>query len=264
MFLNTLTKPFSYIYYFLTKRLEKKLGYKLVLPKDKNWIDGTMIYDMTPVWKKHGINAGGINYFTIGVIKDNISTRYNYLSPYYQAWLGGYLVRFSEDREWNADDHFNLGSADQKNWLEMYGDHNPYVKLGKTKFIKNIQLGKYKGKLYEGSGLSDTDVGGEKKSLILPILLSGFANILTISNPKLQLNYKNFIPNIKNNQLEHFQKISLKGYVLIVELKNRIKAVFYVNGSIFRDNFGKKYDYFENLKEKLLHLITQINILEVK
>ncbi len=262
MLLDLLTKPLTYLYYLHTERLEKKLGYKLLLPNNKNWIEGIMIFNMTPVWRKFGIEATGINYFIIGAINDGVSSRYDYNSPYYQAWLGGYVVKFKKNRKWSAADHFHLGTADQKQWLSVYGDPNPFVKFDKILSTKTVTIGGFKGNMYEANGWSNSDVGDCKKSLSFPIMLSGFANIFMISNPKLHLSYKNFIPKTDNN-LQPYQKIYLKGFVFITDLGNNVKAVLYVNGAEFKDKNGEIHDSFRNIKRELLDLISGIQIAKV-
>ncbi len=260
--LETLSKPFAHLFYHYTKTLEKKLGYLLILPEDTNWIAGTMLFDMSLVWKRNNIDAIGLNYFTIGAIQDGLSTRYIETSPYYQAWFGGYIVKFSEDRKWTAEDHFNLGLADQKQWLSSYGDPHPFVQLDQAKLIKKITLDKWSTDLYEVSGWSNSDVGNKPSKLFVPIIFSIFSNMLMISNPNLHLKHKNFLPK-PPEFLTPYQKIYLKGYVAIVELENHTKAVLYINGASFKDKTGKDYDNFEKLKTSFLNLLTSIKIEKV-
>ena len=131
-------KPLANLSYNITKRFEKKLGYRVSFNLPKGWINGLMTFDMTSVWKKYGIDAKGINYFSIGHIKNNLSTRFVPNSKYYQAWLGGYLVKFSGKRNWDIKEHFKLAKADQLNWLKLYGDPEPLAKVQhhETKLIK--------------------------------------------------------------------------------------------------------------------------------
>ena len=71
MLINAITLLPAFIYYRYVKSCEKKLGFKVELNNlDPNWINGVMIFDMTPIWKKHGIDARGNNYYTIGKVKN--------------------------------------------------------------------------------------------------------------------------------------------------------------------------------------------------
>ena len=104
---------------FSLQPLAKKIGYRFRYDRiPAAWIQSVVSLNMTRSWRRHGINAIGLNYWTIGVEKDGVSTRYLPDAKQYQSWLGAYLVRFLDDREFTLQDHFNLAVADQKNWLE--------------------------------------------------------------------------------------------------------------------------------------------------
>lgn len=264
MLLDILTKPLAYLYFQKVKLFEKKIGYRLILHNLKpNWIDSVMIFDMTPVWKKHKIDAGGINYYTIGAIEDGVSTRFQYQSPYYQAWLGGYIVQFTESRNWTVQDHFALGEADQKNWLAMYGDPRPLAVIPEKdcRKLKKIRIGKYQGNLYEVSGWSHTDIGQNKKSVTLAPLLSVCANVFNISNPNLKLTGQNLLPIWSDDvPLSSYQKVNLKGYVAIISINKTTKAVLYNNATVFKDISGKEYNYFSKIKNNLEKQFKSFNI----
>lgn len=116
-----------------------------------------MIFDMSHVWKTFGLDAIGVNYFTIGAVKNGLSTRFDAKSPYCQAWLDGYIDRFAKPHAWTLEDHFKLGVADEKNWLKLYGDQNPFVEvdLSSPKNKGKITIDGYEGTLYEGNIWSD-------------------------------------------------------------------------------------------------------------
>ena len=261
--IDHITKPISYLYYQKVKLFEKSLKYSLQLPDNPNLINAQMIFDMTPVWKKHRINAKGINYFTIGSVVDGISTRYDFNSPYYQSWLGGYIVQIEEQRSWTAKDHYSLGEADQKNWLEMYGVKKPFVKTDfeTIKPAEKIEISRYTGTLEQGNIWSNTDVGGNK-NLWLSIQLSVMANIMNGSNDKLDLKHNNFLPDLNKNRLDPFQKIYLMGYIAILTLDEKTKAVLYVNSAKYSDKDENNHDNFNKTKTELLDLIKSIKIVK--
>lgn len=239
------------------------MGYRLVLPQSPHLINGMMIFDMTPVWKRAGIDAEGINYFTIGKIENGLSSRFDPESPYFQLWFGGYIVKFAEDREWTLKDHFQLGVEDQMEWLRMYGDPNPLVQgdFDKVKMLGNIIINGHKGKLYEGGGWSNSDVGNGKKRFIFPLLMAAFGYYLKKTNPKLHVNYKNFMPVWSEKMsINPYQKMYLCGYVAVLEIRPSIKAILYANGVEFKDKSGKNYDTFKGLKSDLLSLLKKISI----
>ena len=254
------------IYYAWVKGREKQIGYALKINAPaSHWIPGTMIFDMTPVWKRFALRARGVNYFTIGAVKNGLSSRYDASSPYYQSWLGGYIIQFPDAREWTLDDHFALGVADQRNWLQMYGVKNPIVEVehGSTKFRGRISVSGHQGKLYEGNIWSNTDVG-DTKPFFLPAMIVGMAKMYKIDNPKLNLSAANFIPQwTDSHSLNPFQKILLKGYFAIIPLTPHTTAMLYANVCEFTDKFGKPHDTFETLSNELRTLLEKMEIVKL-
>src|SRR3989344_6514407 len=222
MIIDAITLLPGYIYYLKVKLFEKKLGFRVELKHlEPDWINGVMIFDMTPIWRQHGIMARGNNYYTIGKVKNGLSSRFDPLSPYYQAWLGCYIVQFDKYRDWGVQDHFSLGEADQKYWLKLYGDTSPLATTSKNDFkdLGKIEISGFSGKIYEGAAWSHSDVGTGNKGIAFNFLMSACANIFNFSNKSLKLNGSDFIPKQKKeNKIESFQKTYLKGYFAIVEL----------------------------------------------
>lgn len=266
MRLDTLASPFARIHYACSKRRERQMGYRLILNNlSPHWIDSTMIFDMASVWSRFGLTAIGVNYFTIGSVKSGLSTRYDATSPYYQSWLGGYIVQFPKHRAWTLDDHFALGVADQKSWLKLYGVRYPEVRVEKSS-VKGkvaITVSGYKGKLYEGNILSNTDVGNNKP-LALPFMMAGMGALFHFDNPKINIVSQNFIPHWSANQpLNPFQTILLKGYLALFPLSPTTTALFYANGCEFTDKTGKHYDHFSTIKDELQGLMKKMSIVKL-
>jgi len=267
MILEIIAKPFAFFSYKQVKKVEHRLGYKLELNQDGNkWIDGTMIFNMTPVWRRYEIEATGVNYYTIGSVVNGVSTRFDSNSPYYQAWLGGYLVNFPTPKGWTIEEHYQLGEADQKTWLKLYGVKNPVIK---PDFKRITNLGKlsvsgYKGVLYQVYLGSNTDVGDKANRLYLTALWAGGVYFFKKSNPHLQLNYSNFIPKWNREQrLNPYQIITLEGYVAIFEIDDKTKAILYANGCSFTDKLGKKTDTFKQLQTEFKDSLKEFRIEKV-
>ena len=244
---------------------EKIIGYKLALNKlGPGWINGQMVFDMTGIWRAAGIEAQGVNYFTIGAVENNHSSRFDYRSPYYQAWLGGYLVKFAQSRTWQINDHFKLGEADQKAWLAQYGDPKPQAAVNYQKIIehKPIIIDKFRAKLYEGSIGSHTDVGKGRRPLLFPLYMTGFAQTFNKSKLGLKLKARNLTPENYRESLpiSSFQPIELHGFVAIAAITKYIKAVVYANGAIFKDQQGNQYNTFDKLKPEFLRLMKAVKI----
>jgi len=264
MIINFLIKACAGFVYSGVKNREKQLGYKIVFPKlSPHWIDGTVLYDMTSIWKKAGLNAIGVNYFTIGELKNEISTRFDPESSYYQAWLGGYLVKFTNPYEWSLEDHYKLAIADQKNWLKVFGDKKPFVEIDykSAKAIEKITIAGYKGKLYEGGIWSDTDMGNGNNNFFLTVGMKAMSYWFEKNNPRLSLFDQQLFPKWNKNQLlDSYQKIYLFGYCAIVEVTNTVKAILYINGAKYTDKNGKNYDSFSLLYKEFKKLIKEIEI----
>lgn len=258
MLLDTLSAIPSSLYYRMVKDFERKIGFRISLNAlGPCWIDGTMIFDMTQVWQKAGIDAKGINYYTIGAIENGISSRYDCHSPLYQSWLGGYTVQFAQTRSWTIQDHFLLAEADQRNWLETFGDPKPKAILAQGDFIDvgPIAVSGFSGELYIGGGWSHSDVGRGSHSVMQESLMAASARIFNRTSQNLHLQASNLLPywHLFKEPCDSYQKVYLKGYIAILELDDRTKAVLYTNGTIFEDKQGNKYDYFEETKEMLLN-----------
>jgi hypothetical protein len=269
MLLDSIVSPFASIAYFITKAKEKRLGYQLKFKNLPNeWVQGKVTYEMDSIWKSEGLDAIGTNYFTLGAIENGISSRFNENSPLYQSWLGGYLVKFNTERkDWGIEDHFGLAIADQKNWLKTYGDNNPHVKVDydSVKELSKIKISGYKGTLYRGNIVSDTDVGKGGISLYYLFHIIGLTTYFKKSNPMLNLSTNNFLPKWTNNlSLESYQQITLKGYIAIVTITDFVKAVLYVNAAMFKDKTGNTTDNFSKLDRELLDQIQNIEIVETK
>lgn len=267
MFLQKIVNFIAEKEYNRVRILEKDIGYSLKFNAlSPNWINSQMIFDMTGVWRNFGIDARGINYFTVGQIENNISTRFSPQSPYYQSWFGGYLVQFSENRQWSIDDHFSLAIADQKQWLSLYKDPQPFAKV-MNESVKKLQSIKINGKtanLYQGIIQSHTDVGKRKRSLTFPIITHAFAHHLVRQNQSVKAEGKNFIPKWdKTSPIESFQQIDLEGYIAIIELGEFIKVVLYGNGAKFIDKYNKKHNTFQSIKKELLKQIREVKVVRV-
>ena len=243
MFRDICIDLFTKLAYLKVFPTEKQIGYTLLLRHlEPHWIGSSMTYDMTPVWQRDNLHACGVNYFTIGAIKNGQSERFNANSPYYQAWFGGYLVKFANPKTRTIAKHYDLAVSDQKNWLRIYGDKQPNVVVDtkKSKEIGDITISGYKGKLYEGAIWSDTDVGIGNRYV-----------------PYLRRKWNASSP------LGSYQKIYLYGYIAIIEISTSIKAVLYANGAIYTDTQGKKHDTFREIKSELRSLIECVEIKKI-
>ncbi len=259
--MNIIARIFSYLYSKHMQRLEREIGYSLKFGKiPETWINGWMAFDMGKSWKKWGINADGVNYFTVGSLSGGTSSRFLRNKKQYQSWLGAYLVRFREDKKLTLQDYYDLAVADQKNWLEDFGDDSPFCEMpakgtGRTEKMK---VGEYEAKLYEFlDGHSHSDVGENSGNLRNKIVMGLMASMFNRCNPKLKLRVCSFIP---KDFPSNYERVLLRGYVAIVELDKRTKVVLYGNGAAIRDEKGKEIDYSPELKKGILKAFSQARI----
>jgi hypothetical protein len=250
------------------KLREKNIGYHIQLLNklNKNWINSCVLVEMSSVWKKFGLEAIGLNYFTIGLPARNLSSRFIPESPYFQSWFGAYLVKFDESREWQINDHFRLAVADQIEWLKMYGDPNPkaIIDFDNISHLGKIDLpNNYKANLFKGFIKSHVDVGEAKRPWMFPLLISAFSYHMQKNNPKVKIGAKTFNPRWNPKYpLRSYQDITLQGYVAIAEISPYIKTVIYANGAIFKDVSGKENNYFHHIENELIALIKNVQILK--
>ncbi len=242
------------------RQLEKKIGYHIEFSHIPNtWINGLVRRNIGPSWKKHGINALGVNHWTIGAIKNGISSRYDRESKQYQSWIGAYLVKFKDDSIFAAQNHFDLAIADQKNWLKVFGDKNPCMSMSEKSISnsKPIKIGGYLGKILTFSGgKSHSDVGSRSNNLVSKIIMIFMSILFKRSTPSLHINYKNLLP-IDNNT--NYEAVILKGYIAIIPLDKNTYAVLYGNGTmIFNKN--KTKDYTPELKTDILKAFSSVKI----
>lgn len=258
-FLISLIAPFAY---FITKQKEKRLGYRLDFSHlNKEWLATNVVYEMDAIWKAQGLDAIGTNYFTIGSLKNNKSTRFDSDSPYFQSWIGGYIVKFSQKKKWTINDHFKLGVADQINWLKTYDDKNPkvYVVEDKTEEIGDIIIDGFNGTLYRGNIMSDTDISNTTVSFINKGFIAGLVYYMNQDNKQLNITIDALLPKAIKS-LDPFQNIELRGYIAILDLPENTKVVLYTNAANFTEKNGTIKNNFNSIDQDLLDSLKSIKI----
>lgn len=254
-----LQKIVNYIFKPKFHKFEDKIGYKLSFHNiPKSFIDGLVEWDMTSTFKKFGLNVlEGADYWTIGHIIDGISSRFDRNAPEYQSWLGGYIVKLVSNQTWTKEDHFKLAIADQNSWLHTYGDPNPMTSTEGWKFneVSPINAGQYLGILYEFGCTTHSDVGNGHKPKKFLIETDVMADLLNLSNPKLNIKGKMLRPRVSE---KNYEILKLRGYIGIFDVEEKVKVVLYGNGAIVDET-----DTFEIIKDDLLKAIHSCEIIRV-
>ena len=130
------------------------------------WIT-PMKNQMNDIWRP--IQAVGVNYYTFAGPRTWLqaySERSNPSSPYYQAWVGGYVIKrkdgsLPEDlRSWA----WKVTTLDQRSWLSAMGDPKPVADASVATSIGNVMidgqsLPLWHGVMHSHSDLSDHPSG---------------------------------------------------------------------------------------------------------
>jgi hypothetical protein len=116
---------------------------------------------MNPIWTP--IDAEGVNYFTFAGPSDllrNFSERSNPRSPYYQAWVGGYVTKLKHGTVpvdlpmWASQ----VTAFDQRSWLSAMGDPAPVADFGAAAPVGNIVIDGHELQLWQGTMQSHSDL----------------------------------------------------------------------------------------------------------
>jgi hypothetical protein len=257
--IETILEKFAQYFYFPRfKKLEHKIGSKLVFKNiPKQYINGWVSCGMTETWQKAGLNVEkGANYFTMGYILNDDSSRFNRNSVEYESWLGGYTVKLASQKPWTAEEHFNLAIADQNSWLKWYGDLKPITTTQGWKLTETgkIQIGQYSGNLYDFGCTTHSDVGRRYNSIKLWLASTWMAVLFNLSNPNLKITGKELRPRTKGKS---YEKLKLHGYIAVFDLPENVKVVLYGNGFIDEQ---KHMDTFTVLKSSLLNAMRSCEI----
>lgn len=172
------------------RAVERQVGYRLLFPKvAPGWIQGCATVDLSRNWRKFGLDATGIDYFTMGALGNGISTRFDPAAYQFQSWIGGYLVKVDRPRTWGFHESLGLAVVDQLDWLEHYGDPYPICELRASQFDNAgaIQVGSHKGQLYVGGGRSHADIGSANNRLWLHLAARFVAMAFNRNSPGLRL-----------------------------------------------------------------------------
>ena len=242
------------------RRAERGVGYKIeftYLPDQ--WLQSVMRCDMTATWKAFGLGIlHGTNHFTVGAICNGKSERFNKTADSYQSWIGGYVVRLSNDRKWEIQDHLNLAVADQMSWLgKWYGDPSPLciMKASEFKRLKSITIDGYNAELYTGSCITHSDVGSSPASLKLRIASAVMSEMFNLFDKEGDVPSQALVPESKRNA---YEKLELKGFIAIVEVEANTKVVLYSNGVTTK--YGHEKNTFTQNKAELLSAISSCRI----
>jgi hypothetical protein len=200
---------------------------------------------MNPIWVP--IQAKGVNYFTFaapGNLLRGFSERSNPRSPYYQAWVGGYVTKRNDGTlppdlpMWASQ----VTALDQRSWLAAMGDPMPVADFGLAAPVGDIEVDGHDLQLWHGTMQSHSDLSDHPSGPLARLL--GMPPKATW--PK---------------GIAAFHEVTLDGYfVCWSDPKRNISVVIYAVAAVFGKPSGVVGDNRRITKDELLNLMKSAKI----
>jgi hypothetical protein len=136
------------------------------------WIT-PMKNQMNDIWES--IKANGVNYYMFAKPQTWLRTyseRSNPISPYYQAWVGGYVIK-ARDGTLPADLEslaWQVTALDQRSWLSAMGDPNPIADSSPATRAGNIIIDGRSLPLWHGTMRSHSDLSAHPSGPLATLL----------------------------------------------------------------------------------------------
>ncbi|HEV7357875.1 MAG TPA: hypothetical protein VGN99_07750 [Steroidobacteraceae bacterium] len=119
---------------------------------------------MNGIWEP--IKANGVNYYMFAKPRTwfkRYSERSNPASPYYQAWVGGYVIKARDgslptDLESLA---WQVTALDQRSWLSVMGDPSPIADSSPATRVGSIAIDGRSLPLWHGTMRSHSDLSAQ-------------------------------------------------------------------------------------------------------
>jgi hypothetical protein len=116
---------------------------------------------MNGIWEP--IKENGVNYYMFAKPRTwfkGYSERSNPISPYYQAWVGGYVIKATDnslptDLESLA---WQVTALDQRSWLSAMGDPSPIADSSPATRVGSITIDGHSLRLWHGTMRSHSDL----------------------------------------------------------------------------------------------------------
>jgi hypothetical protein len=212
---------------------------------------------MNDIWRE--LNLRGVNYFTFGESPGlaSYSSRADFRSPRYQAWMGVYAVEAKKNIFDGDNSSINrnpslfirelsrLAEHDQKAWLKAAGDPSPKAALTKFRRLGSLRVAGEERAVFEATMVSHSD---------LSLSESGPASLF--GRPKASY---------WSPHLSPYHEVVLKGYY-VPWYSEEFKTVFvaYGNTTSFKTKSGAVIDYGPNLENELKNMIAGVRIVPGK
>jgi hypothetical protein len=210
---------------------------------------------MNDIWKD--LHLQGVNYFTFGGPQGakSYSTRADFRSSRYQAWMGVYAVDARQNVFGRDNALINrssplfihelarLAEHDQKRWLQSAGDPSPKAKSTRFREAGTLRIAGADRTAFEATMESHSDLSLSEK---------GVASLL--GRPK---------PGYWTPHLSAYHNVTLHGfYVPWYEPRSRTVFVAYANSASFQTTSGESIDYAPILQAELRSMLEGVRIQE--
>ncbi len=208
-------------------------------------------------------NQDWLGYFFLGGYRNWKSAfieRFNPYSPYYQAWVGCYVIHtpitknstrivgFEENGEPILDELATIGLGDQLAWLHSYGDPKPYVEVVKAEPLPPQNFHPLAQAAFLGEMWTHSDV-----------------NLNGSIDWRYNLIFGKPHPRILKT-VEPYHDILMRGYYIAwCQPEKRITVISY--GAVaahFETKSGKTISHWDTLNEELKRVIKSLKMLPRK
>jgi hypothetical protein len=210
---------------------------------------------MNDIWKD--LHLQGVNYFTFGGPQGakSYSSRADFRSSRYQAWMGVYAVDARQNVFGRDNALINrspasfirelarLAEHDQKAWLKAAGDPSPLAKSTRFREAGTLRIAGADRAVFEATMESHSDLSLSEK---------GVASLL--GRPK---------PSYWTPHLSAYHHVTLHGfYVPWYEPRSQTVFVAYANSTSFQTTSGESIDYAPILRAELRGMLEGVRLQE--
>lgn len=220
----------------------------IVFPRPPpTWIS-PMKNQMNDIWDP--IRADGVNYFMFAAPRTWLSTyseRSNPQSPYYQAWVGGYVIKRRDGsvpidlQSWA----WQVTTLDQRSWLSTMGDPMPLAESGSATKAGDIVIDGHRLPLWHGVMRSHSDLSEHPTGALATL----------IGMPP-----KSSWP----GGLDSFHEVTLDGYfVCWPEPVHHVSIVIYAVSASYSEPFPTAAHENERINAELLNLMKSARLVPV-
>jgi hypothetical protein len=128
---------------------------------------------MNSIWQP--IGATGVNYYTFAGparVFRSYSERSNPTSPYYQAWVGGYVTKMQDGTlpadlpAWAKE----VTELDQRSWLAAMGDPHPVADFSVPTAAQTVVIDGHASQLWHGTMRSHSDISDHPEGALATLV----------------------------------------------------------------------------------------------